>query len=77
MASVHARGVQLAGNSACSHPSTPPATQTLAHPVGQTQFHCLTTQKRNDKGFADGVMELRPADKAATLYDMEGKVRSS
>lgn len=34
-------------------------------------------QKRNDRGFADGVMELRLADKAATLYDMEGKVGSS
>jgi hypothetical protein len=34
-------------------------------------------QKRNDRGFADGVMELRPADKAATLYDMEGRVSSS
>ncbi|WIA33078.1 hypothetical protein OEZ86_006234 [Tetradesmus obliquus] len=30
--------------------------------------------KRNDRGFADGVMELQLADKAATLYDMEGKV---
>jgi hypothetical protein len=37
----------------------------------------LTMQKRNDRGFADGVVELRPSDKAATLYDMEGKVGCS
>jgi hypothetical protein len=37
----------------------------------------LPLQKRNDRGFADGVMELRLADKAATLYDMEGKVSNS
>jgi hypothetical protein len=44
------------------------------HHTNQLNIDVSNMQKRNDRGFADGVMELRPADKAATLYDMEGKV---
>lgn len=33
-------------------------------------------QKKNNRGFQDGVVELRLADKVATLFDMEGKVIS-
>lgn len=34
----------------------------------------MKSQKRSDRGFADGVLELAvQQDKAATLFDLEGK----